>query len=1062
MLYFTKIINGKNYIFNAGKSTNNKTEITNTLPIENINGIEEDILFPLASFSEIKRNNNNAQNTTDYIIIDKAEGLIDNGSVGDGDGYHELLKSTGEWKLKFNSGNLQDGVYDIYCVVVDFAGNARYYKDSMLVQNHAPIITSVVLSTDIDGDGDCDVTTDGTGDEDNLYNSFDKNTGIANTDFVVRNNLLKMRLNVVGGKIPLKYFMSYNGESLEGSPDGDNSGIFTIKSFPVDGAESYTIWVEDSVETNLSLSSERRTISLELDNTDDVVPVAQLFELNTELTDTSSRGSLFKDSNGKVQGHIEPREYSPFDNDDKEDPDISGKVTLRGEAYDNQRITSIKLELPTGNVDIAEWSEGSLKVINSNAKLVKNELGLSGHYVEWSYVWDTNAIVGKDKTVSVVVKDVKSYNETVGYDRTNNIPRKESNKLNSTDWGYNSMTVDIVPYITEVCRNEEYSNNRARSGAIPLLRDEWTNRIKGFNLGTSSDTISVKITETNKGDGYSFDCPFDKSSTDNSITFAVPSTAKDGYISTIVNGISSINNINDNELDYNKESNEYQSETKYWTDDRFVRIWQDTDRFGNDDRGATGVVLAQNPAYPAMAMDEGGKLYASYTNYSMHNVYYTTIGGSSTAVYNGFDAPEETTIFVTGKNSNATVNVAYMANYQSGGDYKNWTHYWGDAGGLYLYDPNLKKMNDNESNDAETFDYNVSGFRDNYFVTRFELLYHDKQFQQFKNFRLARGSNAIGKNVHIAYYDIDTMSIHYSNISVKKSNTYATNVGRDSFEATWVNIDGTYDEHDTEQIDGVAYNRGNGNSLTKMSDGSKNIILGEEQFADGLTRSTATGEYVGIDVTSKHYPVIAYFDSVNQVIKLARANAENPKINKDYPENGAHNWEVQRVITNPSDDNYTTTNGNYVDVQIDSDGKAHVVFVNGKGELIYVKSKNSSDDGKTAYTFGPSVVIAENSPMNVDLTVRGETPYIGYLSSLGSFDGLNTAFYDKSLDLDNDGIKEGGWETMSAPLIHAVSNNRASVEAHPTPASSTWESAHAYYSAGYYRVAYYIGNGSGH
>ena len=201
--------------------------------------------------------------------------------------------------------------------------------------------------------------------------------------------------------------------------------------------------------------------------------------------------------------------------------------------------------------------------------------------------------------------------------------------------------------------------------------------------------------------------------------------------------------------------------------------------------------------------------------------------------------------------------------------------------------------------------------------------------------------------------------------------------------------------------------------------------------------------------------MLVYFDSVNQVVKLARANVENPKKSET-------NWNIQRVITSSSDDNYTTTNGSYVDIQIDSEGKAHVVFVNGKGELIYVKSENSSDDGKAAYTFGPSVVIAENSPMNVDLTVRGETPYIGYLTSLGSFDGLNTAFFDKSLDLDNDGVSEGGWETMSAPLTHAVSNNRASVEAHPTPSSSSWESAHAYYSTGYYRVAYYIGNGSGH
>ena len=1043
MLYFTKEIDGKNYIFNAGKSTDNKTEITNTLPIENINGSEEDILFPLASFSEVKRNNNNAQNTTNYIIIDKAEGLIDNGSVGDGDGYHELLKSTGEWKLKFNSGNLQDGVYDIYCVVVDFAGNARYYKDSMLVQNHAPIITSVVLSTDVDGDGDCDVTTDGTGDEDNLYKSFDK--GIANTDFVVRNNLLKMRLNVVGGKIPLKYFMSYNGEILEGSPDGDNSGIFTIKSFPADGTESYTIWVEDSVETNLSLSSEKRTINLELDNIDQVPPVAQLFELNTDVESSKDkndkRGSLYKE-NSSVQGHIEPRDNSCVDNDSVNDPDISGKIILRGEAYDNQRITSIKLELPTGDVDIAEWSGGSLKVINSsqssNAKLVKNELGLSGHYVEWSYVWDTNAIVGKNKTVSVVVNDVNINNETVGYDRTNNIPRKESNKLNSTDWGYNSMTVDIVPYITEVCRNEEYSNNRARSGAIPLLRDEWTNHIKGFNLGTSSDTISVKITETNKGDGYSFDCPFDKSSTDNSTTFAVPSKAKDGYLSTVVNGIRSINNTNDNTQSYNKESNEYQAKTKYWTDDRFVRIWQDTDRFGNTQMGTGNmddVELAKNPAYPAMAMDASGKLYASYTNYSMHNVYYTAIGENSTAVFNGFDSPEETTIFVTGSGSSAKVNVAYMGNYQSGGNYDNWNIKRDMAGGLHLYDPYLKDSGQAESYVRSSVDY---------YMTRFELLYHDKQFQQFKNFRLARRDTNNNGNIHVAYYDIDTMSIHYSVV-----NSGMSKYGYSNWEACWVNIDGDSDPDDTGKPE-------SGCTKARLTDGD-NITLSNACFSDsGLTRTTATGEYVGIDLTlTNHYPVLVYFDSVNQVVKLARANTKVAKYDESC-------WKVQRVITNSADDNYTTTNGNYVDMQIDEKGYVHVVFVNGKGELIYVKSTNNPNDGETEYEFGPSVVIAENSPMNVDITVRGETPYIGYLSSLGSFDGLNTAFLDKSLDLDNDGVSEGGWETMSAPLTNAVSNNRASVEAHPTPSSSDWESAHAYYSAGYYRVAYYIGNGSGH
>ena len=182
--------------------------------------------------------------------------------------------------------------------------------------------------------------------------------------------------------------------------------------------------------------------------------------------------------------------------------------------------------------------------------------------------------------------------------------------------------------------------------------------------------------------------------------------------------------------------------------------------------------------------------------------------------------------------------------------------------------------------------------------------------------------------------------------------------------------------------------------------------------------------------------------------------------NEKNGQEAAKNWTIQRVIIDSSDRNYTTANGNYINLQIDSEGYVHIVFVNGRGELVYVKSTNKPSDGNTAYTFGKSVVIAENSPMNVSMTVRGETPYIGYLSSLGSYDGLNTAFWDKTLDLDNNGTEEGGWETMSAPLVHTVANNRACVEARPDP--SEWESAHAYYSVGYYRVAYYIGNGEGH
>ncbi|MBQ7905679.1 MAG: hypothetical protein IJ361_07995 [Spirochaetaceae bacterium] len=1051
MLYFTKIENGTRYIYNAGINENNKTAITNKISLKDKNDEEQQIYFPLASFNEVSRNNNSHE-TTNYIIIDKAEGLLDNGSNGDRDGYDENIKANGEWMLSFDSTNLKDGVYDITYIVVDIAGNARFYTDSMFVQNHAPMVNSVVLATDVNADGSCVVDELN---EDGESERFDTSDEISNTGFTVRNNILKIQVNVTGGTEPLKYFLKYRNSSnvevtTNTSNDGYSTGIFTVTDFPQDGNATYTVWVEDSVEANLSLSSGTTEIGLILDNQDNVKPVTQLFELNTTTEESKnsnkSRGSLYTilDSglNEIVQGHIEPRENSTYDNTDANDPDVSGTIILRGESYDDQRISSISLNLNGNIVSIASWENN--KLVGKNGATIKDELGLSGHYVEWAYPWDTNSIASQNVNVSVITQDASTNkNEEKEYESSDNIPKTVENKFSNLNWGYSKMTVDVVPYITDIKRNGGYMTKRTRSGSYPLLRGEEGNTVIGFNL--TAGTIKLTIASDKNGSTTLATMESIETSGSN-ITFTVPKTAKDGYLHLTVNNIPSVNNTNERNLDSNLEAKD--SASKFWTDDRFIRIWQDTDRFGSND-------TAKNIVYPAMSMDESGKLYASFTNYSKHNVYYTTIGGSSTEVFNGFDAPEETTILVTGSGK---INVAYMGNYQSGGSSSNWTHIRNDAGGLHLYDPYLKELDTDKTDSVDDKIDGVTSYRKDFgYMTRFELLYHDQQFQQFKHFRLARKDTSNTGRIHTAYYDIDTMSIHYSNVSINNNvNGELLPIGDEYFEASWVNIDGGYDEHDYEVIDGTIGKK----SKARYADEAKNITLGLENeaevFDDNLNRTSATGEYVGIDLTNeKRFPVLVYFDSVNKVVKLAQANVENPK-------KAETNWTIQRVITDSSDPNYTTTNGNYVDMQIDSKGYVHVVFVNGRGELIYVKSTNNPNDGNSPYVFGKSVVIAENSPMNVDITVRGETPYIGYLTSLGSFDGLNTAFFDDTLDLNNDGITEGGWETMSAPLSHAVSNNRASVEAHPSPTTSSWESAHAYFSGGYYRAAYYIGNGKGH
>ena len=997
-----------------------------------------------------------------------------------------------EWTVSVNSENIFDGDVDVHFVAFDKAGN--FTKETLYtsVANNAPRIAGVTLAMDNNVNGSIDGNETQTGFS-NIYNAT-VSPSEGRLEDVSINGKLPNGNKVTELKLPLEgseALMTIKGDTkITAKIVGGNNGLqwrwkidgfawSDLKDLSSEHSEGDILRNDLVMEISMKdflaaeITNKNNTkLQIEIwDKTEgktvgtDTKCAAININVNTQVIDTTkpqieitpfywkseNDNSLYQ--NKRANGHIELEDdlTSAIINKLGEEPKVSGKITIEGTASDNVRVDELWITIPgfkngaeftiaTRSADGKNWtSAGNMANDGWACEVTDDTFAKEGNTLKWKFHWDTAKIAGV--AVENVEVKVKAKDKGQASLEGGQVDYKTVNESTVA-----TCTMDVVPYITNVKRNSGYTSKRAGSGAYPLLRNETGNTVEGFNL--AGETLALKITSDKEGNTEVSAMENVKKSGSN-ITFTVSDTAKDGYLHLTVNGISALNNVNKRNAPYNIDS-------KTLSDDCFARIWQDTDRFGNEDTGSTGVELAKNPAYPAMAMSDDGKLYASYTNYSMHNVYYTTIGGEAIPVFNGFDSPEETTIFVTGSGSSTQVNVAYMANYQSGGSYEKWTHHIDDAGGLHLYDPHLKKMNNTESNDEATYDFNVANFR-GYCMTRFELLYHDKQFQQFKNFRLVRANADIGKYIHTAYYDIDTMSIHYSNVSVKKSDNYSTHVGRQLFEASWVNIDGGHDDHDTEAINGTPDSK----NRTRLADEACNIRLGNDNstiFTPELPRAAATGEYVGIDLTNeKHFPVLAYFDSVNKVVKLARANVENPKKSES-------NWAVQRVITKSSDPNYIATNGSYIDMKIDTAGYVHVVFVNGRGELIYVKSTNNPNDGKTAYTFGDSVVIAENSPMNLDITVRGTTPYIGYLSSLGSFDGLNTAFWDSTLDLDNDGTPEGGWETMSAPLVNSVSNNRAIVEVHPKPTeASAWgESAHAYFSAGYYRVAYYVGSGKGH
>ena len=623
-----------------------------------------------------------------------------------------------------------------------------------------------------------------------------------------------------------------------------------------------------------------------------------------------------------------------------------------------------------------------------------------------------------------------------------------------------------MPYITKVSRNSKYNTNRARSGATPLLRGETENTIEGFNLDAPTG-YTLAITLNTKADGTGTDYNLTSPTVvtaGSKLSFTMPATAKDGYLTVSMTkdgtSIKSLNNLNKDSADYNKENTANVSSTDYWTDTRYVRVWQ-----SNADDYFAGSTL---PIYPSMAMGSGGTLYASWSNYSKSDVYYAAITSqTATQVYHGYDPPEETAISVAGANK---VNVFYSANYHGGNSF-NWTSNSTSAGGLYAYDSNAPAI------DCSRQDNNAF---------RFELFYHNQQLQQFKNLNIKRVDTANDGLIHVAYYDTVTNSIHYSEIAgdynpSESFNMYYNNTVytgydyADYHEISWINIDGGKDSEDDNYptrltptttshrvgqgwnatyydcADFETYTTDDGSERYVIKFDNNNYSLGTDQFED-TARTEATGESLSLALTKSNYPVIVYYDADNGVLKLARALSTTPK-------GSATTWKVQDVLS--SDDNNYGTMVDYIACDIDSSGYLHIVFQNTKGELCYIKSTNTSADGSTKYTFGQSVVVAD-SATNIDLTVKGTVPYISYLGRINSFDGMNIAFWDSTLDLDCNGTAEGGWETMTAALSQKVSNVKSCIVSHPTPASAEWEAAVGFTPGDLYRVAYYVGNGSGH
>ena len=961
----------------------------------------------------------------------------------DGDAMLESYRKLGSdyiWDATFNSTHIPDGPIEIHVVVFDKAGNSRHAKIDTKVTNNPPRITSVKLGTDLNDNGTYEANEsktfyailkdDGNGDLTKGVEKWnlDTKTYLSSTmEWTVKNNL-SVEPEFVGGTSPYKYTFSKNTAALTTAeaaltdltipdPSKPNKGKIELTNAQIvndvasedhDVYFRFSFW-DSTEETNAGTNSQWTILNAKLhQNIEDNVPPTAV--INPFYWVNSTDNSLYQ--NSKDNGHIELEKNwktafgftaSTTAALKDEDPKVSGKIVVRGTVSDDVRLKEIKMAFKDifGETLLSTYSNGTWSVYTPPANsgilafTVKTDsLTQNGHTAEWELSVDTakiTGVTGTNKAITVKATDAAGTSNSSTPGTVQTAAADTSPKPAGTTGYYK---VDVVPYIAGINRNGTYNTNRARSGAIPLLRGEIDNTITGFNFTTAGST-SLKITANKDGSGSSVTME-NLALSGSSFTFKVPDTAKDGYLHLVVNGVAAVNNINAYTASNTEKSDTYG--TKKHSDDRFVHIW----RVNKEDtfKGS------KNAIYPAMTKDSDGTLYASFSNYSKSEVYYSNaftgntdvkVGedDGATKLFTGYDPPEETDITVNGTD----VNVLYAANYHGGTPYK-----WGigvsgspwndtnpeNAGGIYLYDK--------DAIDTYVGNYNSTT------MYRFELFTYDNELQQFKNIRTVRS----GYNIYVVYYDRLTGAVKFAWVDDSKTPDTRGQA------LPWCVIDGNTDVTDTNgtvpyhPADSFTFVSPNGTSYA-----SPYVLSG---FEDELSVSHTVWESIAVTVTKDGYPVVVYMDTATGSLRLARSKSKQPTSSAD--------WKIQSVLA--SSDKNGKNASDYINACVGSDGILHIAFQNTKGQLVYVKSTNMSNDGSTKYMFGESEVL-DDSGMSIDMTMNGTTPYITYISRPNSYDAIRIA-YKTSMDFSNTGTNEEDWETMTAPLDQRAANGRICIE----------------------------------
>lgn len=985
----------------------------------------------------------------------------------DGDGMPESVvnaSSTWTWSGTTHSTYLPDGPVTIVFLAFDSAGNVAQQTYTATVANNAPRLAKLYLGTDLDGSATY------TSDELVQYDVLTKKgvvqsaVSVATADysedgvFVVKDKLAVIP-EFTGGNSTIK--MAYKYGATDTTPVTSaaatafitaaanataTSTTTTVNSSPFSSVAletvsgnslwayevpsanlgsdatgvgmSFTFW-DSTDETTCGTNSEYCVLyasDITVDQVDEVAPHTAITPFYwTSATDNS----LYENStaNGHIDLEADWKQGGAYVSSATSgvtdgDPKVSGKIKIEGYCYDDQRITGIyayikdftfkdssSAALATTTVTdansagyamvkLATYSGGTWSYTDSATTLasqgwkfsVSNSyLNQTGHKVVWELDWNSANANGAIATAD-------EYIRIASMDKNNNVSLATPvTTTGITTYNNPYYKVDVVPYISTLSRSG--NSLRSRLGKLQAVVSD-TITMTGFNLPSSSTSSNgvYRFSTANKAASAtsSASTTITTSPTivtaNTSITFTAP--AYSGYIGVATNGVLSLNNGN-YAATYNYESadeTEGSTDTSLdqYYDDRYLSVWQTGTTVSN-----RFIANGEDPVGPAIAAN-GTTVYGGWGSGASY-VYTRSLGSTTNVGYisDMRDPPSQFDVAMSG----ATPYFVVLDNWQS--STSNWSKY-----GLSVWSGTSNSGGSSYSGSIATNCIEVQGDTDSA-ASPDHTDGMDEVQNQFLNPRITMS----GSTAYVSYYD------RYSKC------------------LKWAYYTG-----------GSAY--GTGDAPTN----GYYVVDGWDNYESSITAyGDNVGKYSDIVVNSSGYPIIAYSDETNNVLKVAYPSGSGS--GSMYLPKNTSGYAMKSSTTNPTSANawsYITVTGTdssgtalqlgkYTSLAIDGSNNLHIATQDSRnGDLYYVYIPCSSGT-----TYGTPVITKIDSTNSVGkwtdikLTTSSSTglsagPVISYLDSTNveTLKAVKVAYYDTTNSV---------WETMTVPAVSSAVDERTTL-----------------------------------